>query len=109
MSTGRLRTYVHVRDARGVAHLLGPDDQIPEWAARRITNPGAWATPPRLDDQPDSSGPGDKPGRPDGRASRDAWAAYAASIDLEVQADATKAEIVEAVRAAEAAAAGDKP
>lgn len=41
-----LATNVHVTDADGVSHVFGPADEVPAWAAERITNPKAWAEPP---------------------------------------------------------------
>jgi len=38
----RLVSFVHVRDADGNAHAFGPDDDIPDWARVKITNPAAW-------------------------------------------------------------------
>ncbi|TGB37878.1 hypothetical protein [Mycolicibacterium peregrinum] len=40
MST--LARHVSVRDDVGAIHTFGPEDEIPEWAAREITNPAAW-------------------------------------------------------------------
>lgn len=42
----RLATYVHVTDDGGVIHAFGPDDEVPAWAASKITNPHAWLEPP---------------------------------------------------------------
>lgn len=43
----KLRTTVHVpRGEEGHfdgSVVFGPDDDVPEWAAARITNPKAWA------------------------------------------------------------------
>lgn len=39
---GRLLTHVHVRDEAGENHAFGPDDKVPGWAAKLITNPCAW-------------------------------------------------------------------
>jgi len=38
----RLVSFVHVRDADGKAHAFGPDDDVPDWARVKITNPAAW-------------------------------------------------------------------
>lgn len=38
----RLNTYVHVDDADGVSHAFGPQDDVPAWARKAITNPDAW-------------------------------------------------------------------
>jgi len=48
----RLATYVHVHDKDGVAHVFGPDDEVPTWAARAITNPAAWAEAPAGEPEP---------------------------------------------------------
>lgn len=40
MST--LARHVSVRDDVGGIHTFGPEDEIPDWAARKITNPSAW-------------------------------------------------------------------
>lgn len=40
---GTLTRHVSVRDDAGEIHSFGPDSgEVPEWAARQITNPGAW-------------------------------------------------------------------
>ncbi|MFE5290204.1 hypothetical protein ACFRAQ_35075 [Nocardia sp. NPDC056611] len=39
----QLNTYVHVQDDRMVTHIFGPDDQVPEWAVKAISNPAVWA------------------------------------------------------------------
>lgn len=39
----RLRRAVHLYDKRGRLHSWRPGDVVPEWAARRITNPAVWA------------------------------------------------------------------
>ncbi|QXW04013.1 hypothetical protein [Rhodococcus globerulus] len=46
----RLITFVHVADESGVGHAFGPGDEVPGWAAKRITNPAAWDS---LDFQPE--------------------------------------------------------
>ncbi|GAA0641200.1 hypothetical protein GCM10009548_01720 [Streptomyces malaysiensis subsp. malaysiensis] len=52
-----LNSNVHVTDERGVTHVFGPADTVPEWAQVLITNPKAWAEAPetsasRLADPP---------------------------------------------------------
>lgn len=42
MSSAKLAAYVTVRDENGTACLLGPDDDVPDWAEAKITNPAAW-------------------------------------------------------------------
>lgn len=48
----RLATYVHVVDAEGTNHVLGPDDEVPAELAKLITNPKAWES-----DAPEESEP----------------------------------------------------
>jgi len=120
---GRLRTHVHVRDEKNVAHVFGPDDEVPRWAAAKITNPKAWAQQPEIveDDDPatvpassgaaeqtpagggsqDSAG-GARPPKVGAGSSREVWAAYAAVRGLELPESASKADIIAAVEAAEA-------
>jgi hypothetical protein len=38
----KLTTFVHVTDDKGVSRAFGPDDDVPAWAQRKITNPKAW-------------------------------------------------------------------
>lgn len=95
-----LRTHVHVQDEHGVSVAFGPHDDVPSWAADKITNPKAWdddpadadQTEPASDrdaaDRPPTSGPG---------SSRGAWAAYAASLGYEIENGATKADIIAAI------------
>lgn len=37
-----LTMHVSVRDEKGVMQSFGPGGDVPEWAARQITNPNAW-------------------------------------------------------------------
>jgi hypothetical protein len=39
----RLGRYVHVVDENGAPFVFGPDDKVPAWAGKVITNPAAWA------------------------------------------------------------------
>jgi hypothetical protein len=54
---GRLTGWTAVRDDDGVTHSFGPDSDVPEWAAKRITNPKLWEGD-RDDDSDDSDDPG---------------------------------------------------
>jgi len=42
----KLATFVHVLDENGQSHTFGPEDDIPKWAEKAITNPNAWEEPP---------------------------------------------------------------
>lgn len=37
-----LVSFVHVADENGVSHVFGPGDEVPGWAAEKVTNPKAW-------------------------------------------------------------------
>jgi hypothetical protein len=41
----RLAAFVHVDGPDGPT-VLGPDDDVPNWAVELISNPKAWAEPP---------------------------------------------------------------
>ena len=38
----RLSTFVHVHHEDGSSHVFGPDDDVPAWAAKAITNDSVW-------------------------------------------------------------------
>lgn len=43
MSRKRLNTYVGpVTDDRGLPYQFGPNDEVPDWAREKITNPDVW-------------------------------------------------------------------
>ena len=62
---------VHVQDEDGTDHAFGPDDTVPGWAAKKITNPLAWEGE---DDEPDEPEPAKAP---PGNAGEEKWRAYA--------------------------------
>lgn len=113
----KLNTYVHVveRDDTGNqtnAGTFGPNDTVPDWAVRAITNPDVWAQDGDDEDPgPDPAANTELPAasatdRSDGRpptsgagSGRDAWAAYATSKDVEVTDDMDRAAIIAAVDA----------
>lgn len=39
----KLNAIVHLLDESGGRHRFGPGDELPDWAAEKITNPKAWA------------------------------------------------------------------
>lgn len=89
----RLSTYVHVTDKDGQSHVFGPSDEVPAWAAKRITNKKAWAEAP-ADDNEQSDGEPPRSGKGSGR---DAWAAYAAQCGVQVSDDASREDIIAAL------------
>lgn len=101
---GKLVSYVHVQDERGTSAAFGPDDEVPEWAARKMgahcfeggVHPlGAEA---EQDDDGDAAGPPPKAGRGSSAA---AWADYAKAHDVDVPDDAGRDEIIAALQAAD--------
>ncbi|MEV6555875.1 hypothetical protein AB0M22_09175 [Nocardia sp. NPDC051756] len=49
----KLATYVHVHGDDGASHVFGPDDTVPGWAVKKISNPAVWATETESDTEPD--------------------------------------------------------
>lgn len=49
----QLAYHVHVLDDEGNPHVYGPDDTVPGWAAKKITNPSAWVGADEADDTDD--------------------------------------------------------
>jgi hypothetical protein len=103
---GKLNTYVHVVEVdddgmqTGKAGTFGPADELPDWAAKAITNPDVWAD----DDSPRTLTPveaervvADKPPTSGAGSGRDAWAAYATGQGVTVTDDMDRAAIIAAV------------
>lgn len=96
----KLTTYVHVADEHGAMHVFGPDDEVPAWAAKAITNPDVWdgaelspsPTHPVVEDGPPPKG-GAGSGAP-------AWREYAAKRNVEVPENASREDVVAALEAA---------
>ncbi len=56
MTAGKkLTSFVHVTDDDGVTHAFGPEDKLPAWAAKKITNPAAYGD----EDVAETVNPGD--------------------------------------------------
>lgn len=89
----RLAAHVHVNDEHGKVHVFGPGDQVPDWAAAKITNPKAWEPEP----EPELAAAG----RPARNASREVWAAFAGVRGIDVPDGATRDQIIAAVDEAE--------
>jgi len=70
---------------------FGPKDDVPAWAAGKITNPAAWEGDEPADEQD---------ARPKGNASREAWAEYAKSKGVDVADADNRDDIKAAVEAA---------
>jgi hypothetical protein len=105
----KLNTYVHVHDEDGISHAFGPDDTVPDWAAKRITNRDVWAEAPAAEDEAGSDAAGANAGEsdkgepetveiPEGDITED-WTvkqlkAYAKAEDIDLGDAKTKAEIL---------------
>ena len=124
MSGPKLATYVHVADEHDQMHVFGPDDTVPAWAAKKITNPGAWVggkVPSAVEDpqaeaarlrarlaelEAGAAGGGDEPSQdgppPKGGAGSGApaWRDYAERNGVEVPADASREDVIAALDAA---------
>lgn len=88
---------VYLSDAEGVPHHFGPGDEVPDWARKAITNPDAWdgAAEDKSDGESDGPPPQGGPG-----SGLKAWAAYAKKHDVEVKADSSRDDIIEALEKA---------
>lgn len=84
MAKKELAAVVHVYDDGGTVHVFGPGDDVPGWAAGKITNPKAWQAEETADEPP-------RTGR---GSSREAWVAYAEGLGIAVPDDASKDDIV---------------
>ncbi len=100
----RLNCHVPVTDELLRVHVFGPDDEVPEWALKKITNPNVWAT------QPKKAAPSEVvlevPPRHGRGSSASAWRAYAErttaaeGMHIEIPEDASRDDIIEALEGA---------
>lgn len=102
---GRLAAYVSVAQPNGTFEHFGPDDEVPAWAAAKITNPAAWAEPPTAVGVPSAATAEGTPtpeppprGGPGSGAA--AWRAYADQLGVTVADDAGRDDVIDAVAAA---------
>jgi hypothetical protein len=87
---GRLTSFVHVSGDDGQYGVFGPDDDVPEWAARKI---GVHAWQDGKHPYPDAA-EGAEPPRSGKGSGREAWAAFASDKGVDVAEDATRDELV---------------
>jgi hypothetical protein len=59
MAKSKLQYHVHVEDEHGEVHVFGPEDDVPGWARKKITNRSAWAD--TADADADGDGDADDP------------------------------------------------
>lgn len=105
----KLNTYVHVHDKDGISHAFGPEDTVPEWAEKAITNPDVWAEAPAAEEseggEPESANSeGSEPETdeiPEGDITEE-WTvkqlrAYAKAEDIDLGGATTKKDILSAL------------
>lgn len=95
-AAARLAYSVVVNDADGNPVTITPNEDVPDWAVDQIhdhcyADDGAAAT------GEGDGGPPPKAGRGSGK---DAWSAYADSVEVTVDGEATRDDIIAAIEAA---------
>src|SRR4051812_22314689 len=104
-SKGRLAVHVYALNDDLEVVWFGPDDDVPAWAAKQISNPDAWETPPsgvKLEDgAADDGDAAEEPPMGGAGSGRAEWAAYAEGLGIEVPEDAGRDDIVELVHASQ--------
>lgn len=87
---GRQLAYaVVVNGPDGEPVTITPDKQVPDWAAKQIGD-HAYVT----DDEAADDGPPPKTGK---GSAKEAWVTYADTLGVEVDADATRDDIIAAI------------
>jgi hypothetical protein len=98
----KLNTYVHVHDADGISHAFGPEDTVPEWAEKAITNPDVWTDAPAAEEVADSEGSESETEEiPEGDITEE-WTvkqlrAYAKAEDIDLGGATSKKDILSAL------------
>jgi hypothetical protein len=103
----KLNTFVHVvstaEDGSQQAGTFGPADDLPDWAAKAITNPDVWdGDPPAAEPEPAAAAVGDdlvEPPRSGKGSGVEAWREYAEKLGYEVAEGTTREEIIAAIDA----------
>lgn len=90
----KLSTYVHVEDDQGQSHVFGPGDDVPDWAAKKITNPDAWDEAPSGHRSPGRESDASEPPRAGKGSSKDDWQQFAASHGVELGDDAGRDDYI---------------
>lgn len=114
----KLRACVHVRDSSGKEYMFLPENEVPDWAAKLITNPKAWADyepPTKSTPAPvvapvvsetakvmpdDTFEASDAPPRGGPGSGRSVWQEFAEAHEVEIPNSASKADIIAACEAA---------
>ena len=87
----KLNTFVTVHSADGDSITFGPDDELPTWAEKAISNPNVWDEAPEA--QTEETGADGEPPRAGAGSGLDAWKTYAAAQGIEVPEDAKREDI----------------
>lgn len=92
----KLNTHVTVHDENYAPHTFGPADELPDWAARKITNPNVWdGNAPQFEDVDELNEDDENEPSRSGRGSGlPVWQAYAKSLNIEFPADADRNAII---------------
>jgi len=90
----QLVSHVHVYDDRSESHVFGPGDEIPDWAAKQMgdhcfVDGDSGQSEREAGSIPPKAGAG---------SSKDAWRAYATEQGVDVEADATRDQIIQTVQ-----------
>lgn len=103
----KLNTTVHLEDGNGKRHVFAPGQDLPDWAAEKITNPDVWdeepagasshAPPAGGGEQPPPASP---PPRSGSGSGRDAWAKYAQDNRVDVADGTSREDIIAALEKA---------
>lgn len=93
----KLNTFVHAFEVTddggpGRSQMFGPDDKVPEWARKVITNPKVWVG----DDEPEEVS-SEEPPRHGKGSSLDAWRTYAGKLGLELEDGMSRDDVIAAV------------
>lgn len=98
----RLVSTVYVNDQSGLPAAFGPDDDVPEWAARQMGAHCFEGGKHPFPDDADGDGvadrkSGEEPPRSGRGSGRDAWAQFASEKGQQVPDDAGRDEIIAAL------------
>jgi len=96
------KVFVTVHDDNGAPHTFEPGTEVPDWAARKISNPNVWEgdAPVFEDEDPDGDLSEDEVNEParSGKGSGLAvWAPYAKGLGIEVPDEATRDDVIKLV------------
>lgn len=96
------KVFVTVHDENGAPYTFEPGAEVPDWAARKISNPNVWdGDAPVFEDEPQegelSEDEVDAPARSGRGSGLPVWKAYASSLGIEVPADATRDDVIKLV------------